>query len=98
MTKETQHEEIIDLSKLTQKELLLQMYNSLSELTKRFDKFNDDATNNENKNFERHHQLMHDINDLRVRVSINETKLRYFAAAIGFAAGIAGSFIVQIII
>jgi hypothetical protein len=98
MDKETCHDEIVDLSKLTQKELLLQMYNSLSELTKRFDEFKNDVDTNENKNFERHHQLMHDVNDLRVRVSVNETKLRYFAALIGFVAGITGSIIIQIII
>jgi len=97
MCKETRRDEVIDLSKLTQKELLLQMHNSLSELTKRFDEFKNDADKTENKNSDWHKQQMHDLNDLRVRVSINETKLKYFAALIGFAAGIVSSIIIQII-
>lgn len=98
MSEETRHDDVVDLSKLTQKELLLQMHNSLSELAKRFDEFKNDANQNEDKNVRKHEQQMHELNDLRVRVSINETKLKYFAGVIGFVAGIVSSIIIQIIL
>lgn len=92
---DTRTDEVVDFSKLTQKELLLQMHHTLMELGKRMDDFKVDTQGTERKNVKDHEQLRNELNNLRVRVSVNDTKLRYFAGVAGFVAGAVASAIVK---
>ncbi|MDY0392987.1 MAG: hypothetical protein RBR89_06320 [Candidatus Bipolaricaulis sp.] len=92
---DTRADEVVDFSKLTQKELLLQMHHTLMELGNRMNEFKVDSQGTERKNGREHELLRNELNELRVRVSINDTKLKYFAAVAGFIAGAVASAMIK---
>lgn len=80
------NEESIDLNKLSQKELLIRLYDHMKNLEKSVSDIKRDGES-------RHEKMQEEISKLKVRVAVIETK----AAAYGAVAGIVISVLVKLL-